>query len=103
MVESGAPGQKVSVIIPTYNRAKLLAACLSSVLHQTHQNLEALVIDDGSTDETPALLQTLAKGDPRLRLLHQDHKGAQAARNLGFQMATGEFINFLDDDDLWHP
>src|SRR5258708_6610191 len=103
MDDSGAAAQKVSIIIPTYNRAKLLAICLRSVLGQTHRDLEAIVIDDGSTDETASLLQSLAQSDPRLNLLSQNHKGAQAARNLGYQSSSGAFVSFLDDDDLWHP
>lgn len=103
MEDSGASSQKVSIIIPTYNRSKLLAICLRSVLCQTHRNLEVLVVDDGSTDETASLLQSLASSDPRLKLLSQNHKGAQAARNLGYKASTGDFVSFLDDDDLWHP
>ena len=103
MEDSGAAAQKVSIIIPTYNRAKLLAICLRSVLGQTHRRLEVIVIDDGSTDETDSLLQALASGDPRLKLLRQNHKGAQAARNFGYEASTGDFVSFLDDDDLWHP
>ncbi len=103
MEDSGAPAQKVSIIIPTYNRSKLLAICLRSVLGQSYRRLEVLVIDDGSTDETASLLQSLASNDPRLKLLSQNHKGAQAARNLGYQASTGDFVSFLDDDDLWHP
>jgi hypothetical protein len=103
MGESAAAGPKVSVIIPTYNRASLLRLCLSSVLSQTYRNLEALVIDDGSTDETAAYLNETARSDPRLQVLKQDRKGAQAARNLGSSNAVGEYVNFLDDDDLWHP
>lgn len=96
-------GEKVSVIIPTYNRAKLLRPCLRSVLGQTHTDLEAIVIDDGSTDDTAALLNEAARKDSRLKVLKQDRKGAQVARNLGFAESSGEFVSFLDDDDLWHP
>jgi hypothetical protein len=103
MGESGALGRKVSVIIPTYNRANLLRPCLGSVLKQTHFDLEAIVIDDGSTDETAAFLNETARTDSRLRVLSQNRKGAQVARNMGFAEATGEFVSFLDDDDLWHP
>src|SRR5438105_5557117 len=103
MNEGSARHAKVSVIIPTYNRAKLLFHCVKSVLDQTFHDLEAIVIDDGSDDDTSACLHDLAKTDERLRIFHQDHKGAQAARNLGFQTSTGEFLSFLDDDDLWHP
>jgi len=103
MAESVDSNPKVSVIVPTYNRAKLLGYCLSSVLKQTYENLELLVVDDGSTDDTAALLNEIARSDRRLKVLKQEKKGAQYARNLGFQESTGELINFLDDDDLWHP
>ena len=95
--------RKVSVIIPTYNRAELLRACLYSVLGQSHENLEAIVIDDGSTDHTAAFLNEVARTDSRVKVLTQQKKGAQYARNLGFGEAAGEFVAFLDDDDLWHP
>jgi hypothetical protein len=103
MVEGDAKLAKVSVVIPTYNRAKLLSHCVQSVLGQTHRNIEAIVIDDGSEDETAPLLASWAKADPRLKVILQHHKGAQAARNLGFQASSGEFVSFMDDDDLWHP
>lgn len=94
---------KVSVIIPTYNRVKLLDYCLRSVLYQTHRDLEAIVIDDGSSDGTSDFLHRAADKDARLKIFSQDHRGAQAARNLGYEKSTGEFVSFLDDDDLWHP
>lgn len=103
MEETGGQAGKVSVIIPTYNRAKLLEICVRSVLEQNYRNLEAIVIDDGSTDETATLLESLAKADSRLSVLKQDHEGAQAARNFGYASSTGEFVSFLDDDDMWHP
>ena len=103
MSASDAAEQKVSVIIPTYNRAKLLAVCLRSVLCQSHKNLEAIVIDDGSTDETPSLLSSLQGSDSRIKVFRQDRKGAQAARNLGLETAAGDYVDFLDDDDLLHP
>ena len=97
------PSQRVSVIIPTYNRAKLLQTCLRSVLSQTYSNIEVVVIDDGSTDETAAILNETARRDNRVRVLTQDRKGAQVARNLGISESLGELASFLDDDDLWHP
>lgn len=103
MAGSNAHGEMVSVIIPTYNRAKLLDYCLRSVLAQAHSDLEAIVIDDGSDDGTDDLLKERARQDPRLKVFRQDRKGAQAARNLGMEKASGAYLDFLDDDDLWHP
>lgn len=98
----------VSVVIPTYNRARLLPGALDSVRNQTYRPIELLVVDDGSTDETQRLLQQWAQENPddetfTLRLLAQAHGGAPAARNLGLIESRGEFIQFLDSDDLFHP
>jgi len=103
MAVSDASGRKVSVIVPTYNRAKFLRVCLRSVLAQSYADLELIVIDDGSTDDTAALLNELARSDPRVKVFHQNRKGAQVARNLGLAECKGDLVSFLDDDDLWHP
>ena len=91
---------RVSVIIPTYNRAWCLSEAIESVLSQTFQDMELIVVDDGSTDETPALLSQY--GD-RLRVLHQPNQGVSAARNSGIQAAHGDLIALLDSDDTWQP
>lgn len=91
---------RVSVIIPTYNRSWCLSEAIDSVLSQTFQEMELIVVDDGSTDETPALLSHY--GD-RLRCLRQANRGVSAARNNGIQAAEGALIAFLDSDDLWQP
>lgn len=91
----------VSVIIPTYNRAPLVAEAVASVLAQTWTDYELLVVDDGSTDAT---LEVLAPFRDRLRLLQQpENRGVSAARNRGAQEARGEWLAFLDSDDLWLP
>jgi glycosyltransferase involved in cell wall biosynthesis len=95
-------GPLVSVIIPTFNRSALLAETVRSVLAQTYTNLEVLVVDDGSTDDTAATVQGL--GDPRVSYHRQPHAGRPApGRNLGLRAARGELVAFLDDDDLWEP
>jgi glycosyltransferase involved in cell wall biosynthesis len=88
----------VSVIIPTYNSAALVTQAVASALAQTAQPAEIIVVDDGSIDDTR---QRLSSYD--VTYLHQSNRGVAAARNLGLQRATGDFIAFLDADDLWHP
>ncbi|MGB7085702.1 MAG: UDP-glucose 4-epimerase GalE, partial [Phormidesmis sp.] len=92
----------VSVIIPAYNATCFIERTIKSVLNQTYQNLEILVVDDGSSDNTAELVRTLAAVDDRITLLEQRNAGVAAARNLGIAHATGEFIAPLDADDLWH-
>lgn len=92
---------QVSVVIPTYNRAPLLARALNSVLDQKGGLLEILVVDDGSTDETEAKIAAAA--EPRLKYFLQPNQGPAAARNAGIRRARGEFIAFLDSDDEWLP
>ncbi|WP_141619613.1 glycosyltransferase family A protein [Myxococcus sp. AB036A] len=89
-----------SVIIPTYNRARLLEAALASVFAQEERDFEVLVVDDGSTDDT---LETLARHGEQVRVLSQRNAGPGAARNLGIQEARGTYVAFLDSDDVWFP
>ena len=93
----------VSVIIPAYNEAATVERTISSVLNQTYSNLEVLVVDDGSTDETAVLVQRMADVDPRIRLLQKANGGLVSARNYGIAHAGGEFIAPIDADDVWHP
>ena len=94
----------ISAVIPTRDRAALLARALASVFAQTRKPAEVVVADDGSTDETPALLAELAKTAPvPLVVIRQDNRGAAAARNAGIAAAKGELLAFLDDDDRWLP
>lgn len=90
----------VSVIIPTYNRANMLRQAVDSVLEQDYRPAEVLVIDDGSVDETPAVLAEYAD---RIRRFRRDNAGVSAARNTGIRAARGELIAFLDSDDYWLP
>jgi len=92
----------VSVVIPTYNRADLIARSIRSVLSQSYQDFELLVVDDGSVDDTAAVVAGLA--DPRMRYvrLHRNI-GAGPARNVGIRMSKGEFVAFQDSDDEWLP
>ena len=93
--------EKISVIIPTYNREKTILRALQSVLNQTYSNLEVLVIDDGSTDGTAEVVKGVE--DSRVRyVLLKKNGGASNARNIGVNMASGEWIAFQDSDDCWH-
>ncbi|MBD2459423.1 glycosyltransferase family 2 protein [Oscillatoria sp. FACHB-1407] len=88
----------VSVIIPVYNGDRYLSEAIESVLQQTYQSFEVIVVDDGSTDNTATVAQQF--GDT-IRYLYQENGGTAAARNTGIQMAQGDFLAFLDADDLW--
>jgi glycosyltransferase involved in cell wall biosynthesis len=91
---------QVSVVIPTHNRAHMLNEALGSVLAQTYHDFEIIVIDDGSTDNTPAICR---KHHTRIRYIYQESRGRSAARNAGITTAQGNYIAFLDDDDVWLP
>ncbi|MDY6309565.1 MAG: glycosyltransferase family 2 protein [Oribacterium sp.] len=90
---------ETSVIIPAYNAAEYLEKCVSSVLEQTRRDLEVIVVNDGSTDRTPELCEQLRNRDSRVRVMHKKNGGLSSARNLGLEVATGEYVFFLDADD----
>ncbi len=89
----------VSVIIPVYNQEKVIERCINSVLNQTYKELQVIVINDGSTDNTEKLLMPYLNRDPRLEIYHADNKGVSAARNYGLSLVKGEYIQFVDGDD----
>jgi glycosyltransferase involved in cell wall biosynthesis len=94
----------VSIIIPTYNRAQLIGRSIHSVLNQTYQDFEIIVVDDGSTDNTAEVIKKFQEKEKRIRYIKQArNKGAAAARNTGIKNAKGEFIAFQDSDDEWLP
>ncbi len=90
---------KVSVIIPTYNRNKLVLDAIDSVLEQTFQNFEIIIVDDGSTDNTKTHIDSYQKKDTRIKYIFQENQGVSIARNTGLEAAQGEYIAFLDSDD----
>jgi glycosyltransferase involved in cell wall biosynthesis len=91
---------RVSVVIPTYNRAALVRACITSVLACGLSDVEPIVVDDGSTDETEAVVRGFGE---RVKYVRQSNAGPAAARNRGFEAGTGECVAFLDSDDVWNP
>lgn len=93
----------VSVIVPTFNRADCLGQTIDSVFAQTHARFEILLVDDGSSDGTRALIERRWAHEPRLRYLYQANRGVSAARNLGLRSARGEYLALLDSDDVWLP
>lgn len=90
----------ISVIIPVYNVEKYLKKCLDSVINQTYRDLEIILVNDGSTDRSRDICMQYAKADPRILLLEEENLGLSAARNLGIDRATGEYITFVDSDDF---
>ncbi|RED48363.1 glycosyltransferase family 2 protein [Seonamhaeicola aphaedonensis] len=95
----------ISIIIPTYNRAKLLGATIESVINQTYTNWECIVVDDGSTDDTEKLVKSYSLNDSRIKYFLRPKsypKGASSCRNYGYKMSKGQYINWLDSDDLIH-
>ncbi len=93
--------KKVSVIIPVYGVEKYIAAAVQSVLEQTYENFEVLIIDDESPDRSVEICQQF--NEPRIKIIHQANRGLAGARNTGIRHAEGEYLGFLDGDDLWLP
>jgi glycosyltransferase involved in cell wall biosynthesis len=95
---------RVSVIVPAFNAAASIGETLESVLRQTYENFDVVVVDDGSEDDTAARVECFAMRDPRISLVRQQHqRGIAAARNLAIERSKGEFVAPLDADDLWDP
>ncbi len=95
--------QLVSVVVPAFNAARTISHTLHSISRQTHRNLEVIVVDDGSRDETAEIVRRHSDGDPRFRMLSKPNGGVASARNAGIKASRSEFIAFIDADDLWHP
>ncbi len=96
------PGQKkmkISVIVPIYNTGEYLRKCVDSLCRQTHENIEILLINDGSTDNSLEIMEELAGTDERIRIIDKQHEGVSAARNAGLEEIRGDFVSFIDSDD----
>lgn len=95
--------EKITVIIPAYNIEQYIGSCLNSVINQTWTNLEIIVVDDGSTDNTVDVLQSFAKKDKRVIVIQKENGGVTSARLAGVRQATGDYIGFVDGDDIIEP
>lgn len=89
----------VSIIVPVYNTGKYLYKCLDSILNQTLQEIELILVDDGSDDNSGAICDFYSERDKRVRVIHKKNEGVSIARNVGMQAAKGEYIGFVDSDD----
>ena len=89
----------VSVIVPVYNVAPYLEQCLDSIVNQTYRNLEIILVDDGSTDESGAICDRYAEQDSRIKVVHKENGGQSSARNVALDMMMGEWVLFVDSDD----
>ena len=97
--EMGKETALISIIVPVYNVEKWLERCIQSLVDQSYQSLEIILIDDGSTDASSIICDEWSKKDRRIIVVHQEHRGVSAARNLGIDLAHGQFISFVDSDD----
>ncbi|RSX51763.1 Glycosyl transferase family 2 [Bifidobacterium goeldii] len=93
----------ISVIVPVYNSEKKITRCISSIRKQNYDNLEIIIVDDGSNDKTPGICDDIASVDSRVKVIHQNNQGPSAARNKGLDTAVGEYISFVDSDDYVLP
>lgn len=91
--------EKISIIVLTYNVGNYLRSCLDSIIEQTYQNLEILLVDDGSTDDSIAICEEYRQKDDRIRVIQEKNSGAGPVRNLGVSVATGDYVMFIDGDD----
>ena len=93
----------ISVIMLTYNRERLVPRAIESILNQTYQDFEFLIVDNGSTDKSGKIADTYARQDTRIRVIHRERGNIGAGRNTGLDTARGAYITFLDDDDWAEP
>ncbi len=89
----------ISIIVPVYNVEKYIKECIDSIINQSYKDLEIILIDDGSTDNSGVICDEYAKKDARIKVIHKENGGQSSARNLGLELATGEYVGFVDSDD----
>ena len=94
--------KKVTIVIPIYNASSHLEKCVESVINQTYQNLEIILVDDGSTDNSGTMCDDFASKDKRIKVIHKDNGGVSSARNYGINISSGDYICFLDSDDYYN-
>jgi len=102
-MENNIVNPKVSIVMPAYNSRARIVESINSVINQTYENWELIVIDDGSSDDTYEIVNGVSKSESRIKLKKQKNQGIGATRNNGYQFSSGNWIAFLDHDDLWHP
>ena len=95
--------QKISIIIPVYNLEDYIAKCLDSIINQSYKNIEIIIVNDGSTDKSAEIFESYSKIDSRIKIFYQHNQGPSTARNTGLDVATGEYISFIDGDDWIEP
>ncbi len=93
----------ISVIVPVYNAAPYLEKCINSIRNQTYENLEIILVNDGSSDESPSLCNAFQVQDARIKVLHKENGGAASARKEGIKLATGDYTTYVDSDDWIEP
>lgn len=93
----------VSIIVPVYNVEEYIEKCINSLIKQDYPNIEIILVDDGSIDQCPQILDTWGKRNPRIYVIHQENRGVSAARNRGLQIAQGKYVMFVDGDDWVDP
>ncbi len=91
--------KKITIVVPVYNVEKYLRECIDSIINQTYKNLEIILVNDGSSDNSPAICDKYAKIDKRIRVIHRENKGVSVARNTGIEASSGYYITFVDSDD----
>ena len=95
--------RKISIIVPVYNVAGYLKESIESIIKQTYKKLEIILVDDGSTDQSGTICDQYARTDDRIVVIHQKNQGISASRNAALELATGDYIGFVDSDDVIHP
>ena len=93
----------ISVILPVFNREKYIEECIDSVLNQEYSNFEIIIVDDGSADQSPDICKKYAEKEPRIKFFPSEHNGVSGVRNLALSKAQGEYVFFMDSDDIIHP